>query len=61
MKLLKNTTIGQTEVTVLFMQETTLKNMYIQYHGLGQNGVIDDLYERIFDLSTEKSIKEKEC
>lgn len=38
-----------------------IKNMYTQYHGLGQNGVIDDLYERIFDLSTEKPIKEKEC
>lgn len=36
-----------------------IKNMYTQYHGLGQNGVIDDLYEKILDLPTEKP-KEKE-
>lgn len=38
-----------------------IKNMYTQYHSLGQNGVIDDLYEKIFDLPTEKPIKDKEC
>lgn len=37
------------------------KNMYIQYHGLGQNGVIDKVYEEILDLPTEKTKKEKEC
>ena len=37
-----------------------IKNMYTQYHGLGQNGVIDKVYEEILDLPTEKP-KEKEC
>ncbi len=38
-----------------------IKNMYTQYHGLGQNGVIDKLYEEILDMQTEKSDKrEKE-
>lgn len=31
-----------------------IKNMYDQYHGLGQNGVIDDLMERIMELPTER-------
>jgi hypothetical protein len=38
-----------------------IQNMYTQYHGLGQNGVIDGLYETILDLPTEKPNKEKEC
>ena len=36
-----------------------IKIMYTQYHGLGQNGVIDKVYEEILDLPTEKP-KEKE-
>jgi hypothetical protein len=35
--------------------------MYTQYHGLGQNGVIDKVYEEVLDLPTEKTKKEKEC
>lgn len=31
-----------------------IRNMYNQYHGLGQNGVIDDLVERVFELPTER-------
>ena len=34
-----------------------VKNMYNQYHGLGQNGVIDDLVERIMELPTEREGK----
>lgn len=31
-----------------------VQNMYKQYHGLGQNGVIDGLMERIMELPTER-------
>ena len=31
-----------------------IQNLYKQYHGLGQNGVIDDLMERIMELPTER-------
>lgn len=31
-----------------------VQNMYKQYHGLGQNGVIDDLMERLMELPTER-------
>jgi hypothetical protein len=35
-----------------------IQNMYKQYHGLGQNGVIDDLVERITELPTEREVKQ---
>ena len=31
-----------------------VQNLYKQYHGLGQNGVIDGLIERIMELPIEK-------
>jgi hypothetical protein len=30
-----------------------IRNMYTQYHGLGQNGVMEKLCEEILDLPTE--------
>lgn len=31
-----------------------IQNLYNKYHGLGENGVIDNLVERIYELPTEK-------
>lgn len=35
------------------------ENMYVQYHNLGANGVIDDLREKFLALPTEPSKKTK--
>ena len=31
------------------------ENMYNQYHGLGANGVMDDIYRKFMDLPLEES------
>ena len=31
------------------------ENMYKQYHGLGANGVMDDIYRKFMDLPLEES------
>lgn len=33
--------------------------MYQQYHGLGKNGVMDDIRERVFNLPTEPPKKKR--
>lgn len=32
----------------------TVQNMYDKYHGLGENGVIDGLIKKLFELPTER-------
>lgn len=34
-------------------------NMYTQYHSLGANGVMDDIYKKFLDLPVEQPKKEK--
>ena len=36
---------------------TSMEQMYIQYHALGGNGVIKNLYEDFLDLPTEAELK----
>lgn len=36
-----------------------MENVYIQYHNLGQNGVMDDLRKKFLELPTHPKEKEE--
>ena len=36
------------------------RNLYTQYHGLGQNGVMDNTYKKMFELATEEEWKKNQ-
>ena len=36
------------------------ENIWLQYHNLGKNGVMDDIHNRFMELPTEKPEKERD-
>jgi len=36
-----------------------INNLYNQYHVLGGNGIVDDMFRKICELPTKKTIKEE--
>ena len=59
MKLLKNTTMDRQKL-LSYLRKRQYKKYVYTISWLRQNGVIDDLYEKILDLPTEKTKRKGE-
>lgn len=53
-ELLKSYSFCKRQGFADFDDRLNFENLYLQYHSLGANGVMDDIREKFFELPTEK-------